>query len=453
MQAKRLLIADDSEDILAAGRFLFEDQGFEVIGAQSPKVVVEELKKQVFDVAIIDLNYTEDTTSGKEGFDLLEQIVSIDSDLPIMVMTAWATVDKAVEAMRRGARDFIEKPWDNNRLLAWVSTQSELARRVRKSQAIEEENRILRDAGHVVDLVFQSDAMLGIHEMVEQVAPTDASVLITGENGTGKGVIARLLHDKSNRFKEPFISVNMGSVPENLFESELFGHVKGAFTDAKESRIGRVELAASGTLFLDEIGNLPLGQQAKLLRFLETGEFERVGSSTTRKSDARIIAATNANLAESVDSKEFRRDLFYRLATVPIEIPPLRDRVEDIVPLANHFLNLYSSKYGKASLSMTESIESALKTQDWPGNVRELSHTMERAVILSKEGVLAENSFRLQSNKDSRIVLDELSLEEVERYLIQRSLSKESGNVTEAAKRLGMSRATLYRRIKEYGIQ
>lgn len=452
MPPLRLLIADDNRDVVMAGTYLFEPEGFEVVGVYSPKEVLESINKQEFDVALIDLNYSEDTTSGKEGLSLLDQIQKVDPDLPVLVTTAWATVDNAVEAMRRGARDFIEKPWDNSRLLAWVKTQGRLTRELRKGHALEAENKLLRKSKAGVEVVHVSAPMMAICEVLNQVAPTDATVLITGENGTGKGVVAQRVHDLSKRAEGPFISVNMGSIPEALFESELFGHVKGAFTDAKKDRIGRVELAAGGTLFLDEIGNLPLGQQAKLLRFLETGEFERVGSSQTRESNARIIAATNANLEASVKDGSFRQDLYYRLATVPVTLPPLRERREDIVPLAESFLQRFAIRYKKKGLRLSESFCQTLIHQAWPGNARELSHAIERAVILGSDGHLAEGSLDPLSTREVRLALDDMSLEEVERYLVERALRQVDGNVTEAALRLGMSRATLYRRIKEYGI-
>src|SRR5712671_270711 len=337
----RILIADDQADVLTALRLLLKGENDDIVTASSPAVVLKIVESQDFDLVLIDLNYARDTTSGSEGLDLLTRIRTIDATLPVVVMTAWGSVDLAVEAMRRGARDFIQKPWDNARLLAVLRTQIELAQALRRGQRLEAENLTLRDdsaAAKLPQIVAESPAMKSVLNVVRRIGPADANVLITGENGTGKEVIARSLHAVSNRSGKPLVSVNAGALAESLFESELFGHVRGAFTDAKNDRIGRFELADGGTLFLDEISNVPLNLQAKLLRALEVGEIERVGSSRTKRVDARVISATNANLGEEVAGGKFREDLLFRLNTIEINLPPLRERREDIPALAVHFL-------------------------------------------------------------------------------------------------------------------
>ncbi|HKY04138.1 MAG TPA: sigma-54 dependent transcriptional regulator, partial [Blastocatellia bacterium] len=331
--APSVLIADDQPDVLEALRLLLKGEGYQIQAVTSPAAILQTLQDKDFDVLLMDLNYTRDTTSGQEGLDLLSRIQTIDNTLPVVVMTAWGSVNLAVEAMRRGARDFIQKPWDNARLLSIVSTQVELGQALRKGQRLEAENRILRDDGHPL-MIAESPAMKNVLQVISRIGPSDANVLITGENGTGKGVVARAIHALSDRSSKPMVTVNIGGLSEGVFESELFGHVKGAFTDAKADRVGRFELAEGGTLFLDEIANLPLSQQPKLLRVLETREFERVGSSKTRRANVRIISATNADIHEEVSAGRFRQDLLFRLNTIEIRLAPLRDRREDIPALA-----------------------------------------------------------------------------------------------------------------------
>ena len=342
----RVLAADDQQDILDAIELLLRPQGYEVDFARSPVLVREALASGNYDAALIDLNYTRDTTSGQEGLDLLSAIASTDSTLPIIVMTAWANVEVAVEAMRRGARDFIQKPWENDRLLSIVRTQVELHRALETAQRLEAENRLLRADGRP-DFIASAPSMQPVLDAISRVGPSDANILITGEHGTGKEVVANTLHAISPRAARPMIAVNTGALPEGTFESELFGHVKGAFTDARTDRIGRFELADGGTIFLDEIGNVPYRQQAKLLRVLETGEIERVGSSKSRRVDVRVISATNANLDEAVSSGQFREDLLFRLNTVEIHLPALRERRDDIPKLAAHFLSRYALRYNR----------------------------------------------------------------------------------------------------------
>ena len=342
----KVLIADDQRDVLEALRLLLKAEGWKIEDATSPAKVLALVAEQEFDVALIDLNYARDTTSGKEGLELMSKITELDNSLPIVVMTAWGSVDVAVEAMRRGARDFIQKPWENARLLSILKTQAELSRALRQGQRLAAENEMLR-AEKGPTMIAEAPAMQPVLEMIARVAPSDANVLITGENGTGKGVVTRALHAASARASKPLVTVNIGGLSEGVFESELFGHVKGAFTDAKTDRVGRFELADGGTLFLDEIANVPLSQQPKMLRVLETSEFERVGSSKTRKVNVRIISATNAELKKEVEAGHFRRDLLFRLNTIEIHLPPLRERRDDLAPLARHFLWQQLQRYRK----------------------------------------------------------------------------------------------------------
>src|SRR5882672_3587589 len=455
----RILIADDQADVLAALRLLLKGNRFEIETASSPAGVLDAVNSQELDVVLIDLNYARDTTSGSEGLDLLTRIQAVDATLPVVVMTAWGSVDLAVEAMRRGARDFIQKPWDNNRLLAVIRTQIELGRALRRGQRLEAENLALRDsaaegATKLPSIVEESLAMKSVLKLVERIGPADANILITGENGSGKGVIARALHATSARSFKPLVSLNAGALAEGVFESELFGHVRGAFTDAKTDRVGRFELADGGTLFLDEIANVPLTLQPKLLRVLETGEFERVGSSKTRKADVRVLSATNADLHVEVAEGRFRQDLLFRLNTVEIHIPPLRERREDIKPLAEYFLGQYSERYRRAIQLFTEEALAALVRHSWPGNVRELDHVVERAVLMSSGSVVTAFDLGLNAVRDGRAAapLEEMSLEEVERLLIQKALSRFGGNANRAAEALGLSRSALYRRLQKYGL-
>jgi DNA-binding NtrC family response regulator len=449
--APRILIADDQPDVLEALRLLLKGEGYLTGTAHVPEGVIALLEREDFDAVLMDLNYTRDTTSGREGMDLLTRIQALDANLPVVVMTAWGNVEKAVEAMQRGARGFIEKPWDNARLLATLKTQIELGRALRRGQRLETENRLLRRDGRA-EIVAESSAMRPVVEMMERVGPSDANVLITGEHGTGKEVVAGWLHAASARAGKPLVTVNVGGLSDGVFESELFGHVKGAFTDAKADRVGRFELADGGTLFLDEIANVPLTQQSKLLRVLQTGELERVGSSRTRRVDARILAATNADLRAEVAAGRFREDLLFRLNTIEIRLPPLRDRREDIGPLAGLFLLRYAQRYRKEIRGFEPGAMRALTEYSWPGNIRELDHAIERAVLLARGSTITAGDLALQPAGGTVARLDELSLEEVERILIQKALGRHNGNVTLAANALGLSRSALYRRLQRYGL-
>jgi DNA-binding NtrC family response regulator len=455
----KILIADDQTDVLAALRLLLKGNRFEIETASSPAQVLDVVNAGNLDVVLMDLNYARDTTSGNEGLDLLNRIRTVDATLPVVVMTAWGSVDLAVEAMRRGARDFIQKPWDNARLLAVVRTQVELASALRRGQRLEAENVALResvaeDGAKQPTIIGESPAMKSVLKLVERIGPADANILITGENGSGKGVIARALHQTSGRSAKPLVSLNAGALAEGVFESELFGHVRGAFTDAKSDRVGRFELADGGTLFLDEIANVPLTLQPKLLRVLETGEFERVGSSTTRKVDVRVLSATNADVHVEVAQGKFRQDLLFRLNTVEIHLPPLRDRREDIAPLAEHFLRQHSDRYRRGTMSFTPQALDALREHAWPGNVRELDHVVERALLMSSSNVVTAFDLALQSTSDARLSsrLEEMSLEEAERILITKALARFEGNANRAAEALGLSRSALYRRLQKYGL-
>jgi DNA-binding NtrC family response regulator len=406
---------------------------------------------QDFDVLLIDLNYARDTTSGEEGLDLLSRIQAMDSTLPVVVMTAWGSIEVAVEAMRRGARDFVQKPWENSRLLSILRTQVELSRAIRHSQRLEAENRLLRAQG-MPTFIAESPQMQPVLQLIARIGPSDANVLITGEHGTGKEVVAQQLHRLSHRSQRPLVTVNTGGLPEGIFESELFGHVKGAFTDAKADRVGRFELAHGGTLFLDEIANVPLSQQAKLLRVLETGELQRVGSSKTQHVDARVISATNANLRDEVSGGRFREDLLFRLNTVEIHLPPLRERREDTPLLANHFLRQYAQRYRKQVTGFDMAATQALLEHGWPGNVRELDHAVERAVLMAQDHNIRVSDLGLRSRTEASQRLEDMSLEQVEAFLIKKALGRYSGNVSQAADALGLSRSALYRRIEKYGL-
>jgi DNA-binding NtrC family response regulator len=450
---KRVLIADDQPDVLEALRLLLKSEGFEIETAASPAGVLQAVESSDFDAILMDLNYTRDTTSGREGFELLTKLQELDSTLPIIVMTAWGSIAGAVEAMRRGARDYVEKPWDNQRLVSQLRTHVELGRALRESARLESENRLLRKEG-VPELIAESRVMQPVLTLLERVSPSEANVLITGEHGTGKEIVARWLHAASPRAAKPLVVVNAGGLSEGVFESELFGHVKGAFTDAKTDRVGYFELADGGTLFLDEIGNMPPKQQAKLLRVLQTGEFQRVGSSKTRRVDVRVVSATNVDIRNEVAEGRFREDLLYRLNTVEIHLPPLRDRPEDVPALAMHFLKRTAGKYGKRKLNGLErEAVQALLEHSWPGNIRELEHALERAVLMAVGPQVRAEDLGLRGRGDGAARLEEMTLEEAEKYLILKALGRYQSNVSRAADALGLSRSALYRRLQQYHIE
>jgi DNA-binding NtrC family response regulator len=453
----RILIADDQPDVLEALRLLLKGEGFVVEVAGSPAATLRAVDAAEFDAVLIDLNYTRDTTSGREGLTLLGKLLALDATLPVIVMTAWGSVEGAVEAIQLGARDYVEKPWDNARLLATLRTQVELARAIRATRRLAADNQRLRGTDARPTLVAESRPMQGVLGQLERIAPSDVNVLITGEHGTGKDVIARWIHAASRRYDRQLITVNAGGIADTLFESELFGHVKGAFTDAKTDRVGSFELADGGTLFLAEIANDSQKQQAKLLRVLESGDLQRVGSSRVTRVDVRVLAATNADLAREVAEGRFREDLLYRLNTVEIRLPPLRERREDVPQLAALFLAEQASRYKKPAAELTPGAMRALLDHSWPGNVRELRHAVERAVLMARGPSVTEDDLGLQSprpagNAAAGELADDLTLEGAERLLIQRALAKHAGNVSRAAEALGVSRSALYRRLQYYGL-
>ena len=447
----RVLVADDQADVREALRLLLKTEGIDTEAAASPAAVLAALETREFDALLIDLNYARDTTSGQEGLDLLSSVRAKDSTVPIIVMTAWGSLELAVEAMRRGAKDFVQKPWENARLLAILKTQIELSQALKRSQRLEAENRLLRAEGRPA-MIAESVAMRPVMDLISRVGPSDANVLIMGEHGTGKDVVARTLHALSPRSGRPLVTVNAGGLPEGVFESELFGHVKGAYTDAKADRVGRFELADTSTLFLDEIANVPLNLQAKLLRALETGEFERVGSSATRRVDVRILSATNANISDEVQAGRFREDLLFRLNTIEIQLPPLRERKEDIPLLALHFLRQSAQRYRKNLTGFEPVALQLLLDHPWPGNVRELDHSIERAVLLAEGDSVRASDLGLRQARETPLRLDDMGLEEVEKVLIQKALARYGGNVSHASKALGLSRSALYRRLQKYSL-
>jgi len=447
----RILIADDDPDVLTALNLLLTSDGLTVETATSPALAMQALESREFDAALLDLNYARDTTSGREGLDLLDRIRALDPTLPVVVMTAWGSVDGAVMAVRKGARDYVQKPWDNARLLQTLRTQVELGRALRVGQRLEHENRLLRRDG-APEMVAASPAMQPVLALLQRVGPSEANVLVTGEHGTGKELVARWLHAASARAGRALITVNVGGLAETVFESEMFGHVKGAFTGAQSDRAGRFELADGGTLFLDEIANVPLPQQAKLLRVLQTGEFERVGSSRSRRVDVRLVCATNADLTVEAAAGRFREDLLFRVNTVEIRLPALRERREDIPALAQLFLRRYAQRYRKPLERLGDDAIEALLAHPWPGNVRELDHAIERAVLMAHEPLVRASDLGLRRTDGASPTLEELTLDEVERVLIQKALQRHAGNVSEAAKALGLSRSALYRRLERHGL-
>jgi DNA-binding NtrC family response regulator len=451
-----ILVADDQPDVLQALRLLLKSEGFTCRTVSSPAEAIDALGNDAFDAALIDLNYSRDTTSGQEGLDLIEKLRDIEDKLPVVVMTAWATIDIAVEAMRRGAGDFIEKPWENRRLISVLRNQVALGQARRREARLSTENALLREEGEG-EFIARSAAMQPVLAMIERVAPSDANVLILGENGTGKGVIADLIHRASQRNGQSLIKVNMGGIAESVFESEVFGHVKGAFTDARSDRIGRFELADGGTLFLDEIANIPMSQQPKLLRVLEDGELERVGSSRTLKVDVRLLAATNADLAAEVARGAFRKDLLYRLNTVELRLPALRERREDIAPMAEAFLRRSGRRYKREDLRFSPSAMRQLEHYAWPGNVRELSHVIERAVLMAHGSVIDQVDVGAHAAAADpvadAVALTAMTLEEAEQAMIRNAMDRCQGNIQHAADMLGLSRPALYRRLEKYGIQ
>lgn len=449
-RAPLILIADDQPDVVESLRLLLKGEGIETQPFASPDALIEALKSHRADAVLLDLNYTRDTTSGEEGLSAIGSIRAIDADTPIVAMTAWGSIELAVEAMRRGAQDFVEKPWENERLVTILKTQLALSQALKRARALEAEHSMLtapRD-----ELIADSPAMQPVLETIDRIATSDANVLITGESGTGKGLVARIIHQRSARRDATFVVVNIGSLAETVFESEMFGHVKGAFTDARADRTGRFELADGGTLFLDEIANIPVGQQARLLRVLEDGQFEKLGSSRTEQTDVRVLSATNADVTEEIEAGRFRSDLLYRLNTIHIELPPLRERGDDIVRLAQRFLDRYSREHRQDDARFSDSALSALRRYRWPGNVRELSHVIERAVLMARRDRIEPVDLRLDEASPGAGNGPTRSLDDIERQAIVEALDRNDGNVVSAAAELSVSRSALYRRMEKFGL-
>jgi DNA-binding NtrC family response regulator len=453
----KILIVDDNEDLLKAAKMYLKRHFSQVDIEKNPEAIPSLMNNEDYDVILLDMNFTKDVSSGSEGYYWLEKILQLDPSAVVVLITAYGDIQMAVKAIKAGATDFVLKPWENEKLLATLYSSMRLreSRDVIENLKIKnhEINQALND--RYSEIIGQSSVMQRIFQTIDRVAKTDANVLILGENGTGKEVIARAIHRNSARKNENFAGVDLGSITETLFESELFGHKKGAFTDAKEDRAGRLEMANGGTLFLDEIGNLSMPLQAKLLTVLQNRKVSRVGSNKDTPIDIRLICATNMPLYEMVKENRFRQDLLYRVNTIEIEIPPLRERFEDIPLLANHFLKHYAAKYDKSVSKISEAAMSRMHKHPWPGNIRELQHAIERAIILSGSNVLQPEDFNFTPSAgkdDGQLSLDQYNLEEVEKLLIRKVLKKYNGNITQAASELGLTRSSLYRRLEKYGL-
>jgi len=452
---KKILIADDDLNIIASLKYILSEENFDILAMTTPAAVVENLKRETVDLVLIDMNFQQDTTSGSEGLQLVKAIREIDNQLPIIVMTGWATIDIAVDAMRAGAKDFIQKPWNNERIISAIKTQIKLAQIDHKLLRLSQENKMLSANAYPDNkggIIAESPAMKQLLSNLNDLAKSNMSILLTGDNGTGKSMLASYVHQCSQRAENSFVSVNMGAISESLFESEMFGHVKGAFTDAKENRIGRFEMAEQGTLFLDELANIPFAQQAKLLRVLEENKFEAVGSSKSLQADVRVISATNCDLAEAINEKSFREDLYYRLNTVQFRVPSLKERVEDIKALAVHFLQVFSVKYQLPCPELSEQAVINLQQYQWPGNIRELSHLMERVLFTCKKTTISAQDLMLETTKLNSASLDNpvLTMDEIEQQALLTRLQYHQGNATQTAKSLGLSRSGFYRRMGKY---
>jgi DNA-binding NtrC family response regulator len=454
-----ILIADDDPRILTTLKLLLKSQNYQVVAVSSPAELLTVLARRSFSVALIDLNYQQDTTSGKEGLTLISKMKALDEHMPIVVMTGYSSVDIAVNVMKEGAADFVQKPWSNDRLLSILQAQVHIHQIARTGEKLAQENALLKSQSstYCQNIVAVSPVMTQLLAQLAKLAKSDMNILFTGENGTGKSMFAGYLHQCSSRNQNSLISVNMGAITDSLFESEMFGHVKGAFTDAKESRIGRFELAEGGTIFLDEIANIPLSQQAKLLRVLEEKQFEKVGSVKTQQVDVRLVSATNASLAELIKQGSFRQDLLYRINTIEITIPPLRERVADIMPLAQQFLSQYAVKYGLEKHEISEQAIAGLIHYQWPGNIRELSHMIERAIFLSQNKIitladlgLEPQTLAIDSSGVNGIDSNKDTLEVIERQIIVDRLARFNNNSHETAASLGLSRSSYYRRIEKH---
>jgi len=452
-ESGKILMIDDDEDVLLAAKMLLKKYNHQVIIEKNPNKIPFLLNNDTYDVILLDMNFSKDTTSGKEGFEWLKQIKDRDPQAVVIMITAFGDVEMAVRALKEGATDFILKPWQNEKLVATISTAIRLKKSYLEVDKLRKAKQMLEEqiSQPFRDIIGQSASLNEVFALIDKVAKTDANILILGENGTGKELVARAIHQKSLRKDNSFVAVDMGAVTETLFESELFGHKKGAFTDARDDRPGRFELANGGTLFLDEIGNLSMNLQSKLLSALQSRQVTRVGANNPVEVDIRLVCATNMPLHEMVKEGKFRQDLLYRINTVEINIPPLCDRIDDIPMLATHFLNFYSKKYHKEVLSISSEAMGKLKKYPWPGNVRELQHAIERAVIMADSNTLQESDF-LFSRKGNDISSDSLNLDEVEKSAVTKAIQLHNGNISKAADELGLTRASLYRRMEKYGL-
>ncbi len=452
----KVLVVDDDGDVLQAARLFLKQHVRSVETEKDPSSLPTLLRNNNYDLILLDMNFTEDVSSGKEGFFWLSKILEIDPSIAVILITAYGDVDKAVRAVKEGATDFVLKPWKNEKLLTTVMSAMELTESRREVAELKQTQKQLANEidHHYREIIGRSPAMLQVFKTIEKVAATDANILILGENGTGKELIARAIHRRSDRKERVFINVDMGAIPETLFESELFGHTKGAFTDAKEDKAGRFEVANGGTLFLDEIGNLPLPMQAKLLTVLQNRNVTRVGAVTPKSIDIRLISATNQSLNEMAEQSDFRQDLLFRINTIEIHLPALRERKEDIQDLVNHFITMYSKKYKKEIASVGQSTLRKLEKHNWPGNIRELQHAVERAVIMAETKELLPSDFLITSPsiQTEEVIFDDYNLEEVEKMVIRKAMKKHEGNVSKAAQELGLTRASLYRRMDKYGL-
>ena len=453
----KILIIDDDEDVLLAAKMLLKKHIKEVVIEKDPRKIPFLVNNDSYDVILLDMNFSQDTTSGKEGFYWLEQILEKDPDAVVILITAFGDVEMAVRALKAGATDFVLKPWQNEKLLATLSSAAQLKKSRKQVSQLKQTSKTLQEDSNQAfkDIIGDSDAIKKVFKLIDKVASTDANVLVLGDNGTGKELIARAIHQKSMRRDMPFIGVDMGAITESLFESELFGHKKGSFTDAKEDRAGRFEVASGGTLFLDEIGNLSLPLQSKLLTALQNRKITRIGSNQELEVDIRLICATNMPIYEMVNDNTFRQDLLYRINTVEINLPPLRERMEDMDKLASHFTKMYAAKYRKNIEGVASSAVGKLQKYPWPGNIRELQHAIERAIIMSDNSqLMAEDFFFLSQKPESAVSLepDSYKLDEMEKAAIQKMINKHEGNISKAAKELGLTRASLYRRIEKHGL-
>lgn len=458
MKTGRILIIDDNEDLLKAARIFLKRHFGQIDLEKDPTLIPDLLKNESYDVILLDMNFTQDVNSGQEGFHWLDKILEIDPSAVVVLITAFGSVDMAVRAIKAGATDFVMKPWENEKLLATLLSAIQLRSSKEELRQLKDEQELMREEldHKFKDIIGQSAAMIKVFDTIDRVAETDANVLVLGENGTGKELIARAIHRNSKRADKPFVTVDLGAISETLFESELFGHVRGAFTDAKTDRAGRFEVANGGTLFLDEIGNLSPALQAKLLTALQNKRISRVGSNKVLDVDIRLICATNMPLYEMVQKGEFRQDLLYRINTIELTLPSLKERNEDIRILAEHYLEQFAKKYNKDIYKFSEATVKRLEKYHWPGNVRELQHAVERAVIMSRDNILQPEDFFFnasnQPKDQSEINLDQYNLEDVERILIRKVLAKHNGNITHAAQELGLTRSSLYRRLEKYGL-